>query len=454
MKYQHLAARVFDTPLLISRPKLKAVLSVLGPRLGFDLSRGEAPPAARIYAEDHDEETANGPSATAGLYVLEGGVARIPVFGTLVHRCSGISALSGMTSYVGLSGSLQAALADDNAHAVLLEVDSPGGEAGGAFDFADEIYAGRQIKPIWAIANDWADSGGYLIASAADRVIITQTGEAGSVGVAWCHVDYSEQNKMLGEAVTYLHAGARKIDGNPDNPLSKEAREIFQADIDAVYSLFVQSVARNRGLDEDAVRATEAGIFRAADAIKIGFADEIGTLRDTLETLAGEVSPSVLIPGTAFRAIGATTQMERSMTNKPSAPAGDPAVSKPDIETVDTASIRQEATTAAITAERARVGAILSCDEAKGREELARELAFQTEMSAGAAKKILAKAPVAQAAVTTEKQPNVLEAAMGKVANPAVGADGAHDKTEEQQASDLATRIVSAYRGPSSEKHH
>lgn len=441
MKYPHLAARVFDTPLLISRQKLATVLDVLGPRMGFDVRRGEAAPA-QVYAEDDNDVDGAVAVYSDGRrqYFLEDGVARIQIVGTLVHRAVGLEAMSGMSTYLDLSAAFHAAMEDENVKAILLEVDSPGGEANGCFDFADEIYAARGEKPIWAVAVDWADSGAYLIASAADRVIVTQSGEVGSIGVAWCHVDYSEQNKMLGTAVTYIYAGERKMDGWPDKPLSEPARARFQADVDKRYAAFVAAVARNRGLSEDAVRATQALTYLGADGVAVGLADAVGTLRESIELLAEQAQPSMMLSGPTDRAVYAQS-MEPFMSGKTNAPAGaEPAGAQPAVA-IDVDAVRREAVTQTQSAERARIGAIIGCDEAKGREDLARHLAFDTDMTAEAAKLALAKAPVAAA----ETQTNPLAAAMKAAGNPQVGPDNAAQQDEDP--AQVAAAIVSAVRG-------
>jgi hypothetical protein len=122
---------------------------------------------------------------------------------------------------------------------------SAGGEVGGLFDLVDRIHAIRAAsgKPIWAIAAEAALSAAYAIASAADRIYVTQTGEAGSIGVVAVHVDESGADAQDGLAWTFIHAGARKVDGNPHQPLSDHARADLQADVDLMYGRFVAVVA-------------------------------------------------------------------------------------------------------------------------------------------------------------------------------------------------------------------
>ena len=171
----HVAARLLGVPLAIHRPKLDVILAVLAPRIGLaDLAApsGFAPP------------TRAAPAATQGIAV-------IPIHGTLVRRTVGLEAASGLTSYAGLAAQLDAALESSQVDAILLDIDSPGGESGGVFDLADRIRAAAAVKPVWAVANDMAFSAAYALASAANRVIVSRTGGVGSIGVIAMHVDQS-----------------------------------------------------------------------------------------------------------------------------------------------------------------------------------------------------------------------------------------------------------------------
>ena len=178
----HLAARLFGVPLAIHRSKLDVILSVLGSRIGLaDLAAPVSyTPAAR----------APGPPS--------GKVAVIPIHGTLVRRTSGIEAESGLASYTGIAAQLDAALASPEIAAILLDIDSPGGESGGVFDLADRIRAASEVKPVWAVANDMAFSAAYALASAATRVFVARTGGVGSIGVIAMHVDQSVKDAQDG----------------------------------------------------------------------------------------------------------------------------------------------------------------------------------------------------------------------------------------------------------------
>jgi signal peptide peptidase SppA len=267
----HVASRVYGTPLLIARPKLDVILSVITPRmLGEPLS-------------------ANGESrARSSPRVTDAGIAVVPVMGTLVRRASGMNALSGMCSYHEIQTMAEDAFTNPDVKAVLLEIDSCGGEAGGVFDLAESLrdMAESTGKPLWAVADEAALSAAYAVACAADRIIVPRTGEVGSIGVVALHVDESGADAQAGLSYTYIHAGARKVDANPHEPLSGDARGALQADVDALHAEFVSLVAARRQCAEASIRATEARVYRGMDAVNIGLADAVGTLQQTHDQLA------------------------------------------------------------------------------------------------------------------------------------------------------------------------
>ena len=170
----HLASRLFGTPLLVHRAKLDVILAVLGDR------RNIQPPAADLALPGPRKL----PSGTPGIAV-------IPVHGTLVKRTAGLDAASGLTSYTEVAAMLDSALADPQVAGILLDIDSPGGEASGSFELARRVREASAVKPVWAVANDSAYSAAYAIGSAATRLIVSETGGVGSIGVIALHIDQS-----------------------------------------------------------------------------------------------------------------------------------------------------------------------------------------------------------------------------------------------------------------------
>lgn len=265
----YLASRLFGTPLLIHRPKLDVILSVVGQRIGMadmpsmptmDMAVYQRPPAAS--APD--------------------GIAVIPIHGSLVKRSLGMEVASGLTSYGEIAAMLDGALADLQVSGILLDIDSPGGEASGSFELARRVREVAAVKPVWAVANDAAYSAAYAIAASAQRLFVTETGGVGSIGVIALHVDQSVKDAKDGYRFTAVTAGAHKNDYSPHEPLSDSAKTELQGEVDRLYAIFTEHVAAMRNLDLEAVRATEAGLYFGANAVSQGLADGIQTLEATL----------------------------------------------------------------------------------------------------------------------------------------------------------------------------
>ena len=271
----HIAGRIFAAPLMISHAKLEVILGVLTPRL-----QGEALPLPKEQTQSRSYE------------VTSDGIAIIPILGTLVRRTMGLEALSGLTSYAELSKQLAEAVADISVRAILLDIDSPGGEAGGVFDLADQIYAARQIKPVWAAANEEAYSAAYALAASAEKIYVSRTGGVGSIGVIAVHLDQSQADADEGLKYTSIFAGQHKNDYSQHDPLSDPARASLQTEVTRIYELFVSSVATGRRLDPDIIRKTEAALFFGDEAVGAGLADKLGTFDDALSDLAASLSPN------------------------------------------------------------------------------------------------------------------------------------------------------------------
>lgn len=222
------------------------------------------------------------------------GIAIIPVHGPLSKRSGIFDAFFGFTSYELLSDLLSQAIDDSEVNAILLDIDSPGGEVAGLFDIADEIFAARDKKPIWAVANEEAFSAAYAIASSATKIFVSRTGGIGSIGVIASHVDQSSFDEKMGVKVTTIFAGGRKNDLNPHEPLTTGAAKVLQDEVNRLYEMFIQLVSRNRKITIANVRNTEAGLFFGSDGISMGLADDILTLPQTLELMTTKFQPKLM----------------------------------------------------------------------------------------------------------------------------------------------------------------
>jgi ClpP class serine protease len=378
-------------------------------------------------------------------YVVRDGVLQIPVKGVLLHDFP-YAFGSWATGYTYIQRALARGLADGNVRGIALIVDSYGGAAASCFDTSDKIFAARGQKPIRAYV-ETAYSAGYAIGCAADSMTVSKTSGTGSIGVVMTHFDLSRMLEDGGVKVTFIFSGAHKVDGNSYQPLADSVKARWQAWCDASRAEFCALVGRNRGITAAAAAATEAECYRPAEALKLKLIDGVAPLDDAvtafLDPQQSEESddptgdPEMTNPTTA------------SVPAAGAAPAAAAAPAAPAAAAAPAAPAAAAAPVATASTERARIGAILSSEEAKGRTDLANHLAFDTEMSVDAAKAVLAKAPAGQAAGAPAAPVNGFAAAMAEVKNPQVGANAdAGAKTDDQKAAELASSIVQAYRGP------
>lgn len=272
----HVASRIFGTPLAVAKPKVDAIIAAIGSRLGV-----------RVEAQGGPFEK----KTRKGISVTQDGIACIEVLGTLVRRLGPLDAESGMSSYGQIGSEFEKALGDHEVRGIVLLVDSPGGEVGGLFQLVSKLKLARGQKPVYAVAEDDAYSAAYAIASSAERIYVSpHTGGVGSVGVVALHVDQSRYDSKRGLSFEYVYAGAKKVDGNPHEPLSDGARSDLQAEVDRLYDLFVTTVSENRNVDAASIRATEAGLYSGDKAIAEGLADKVGGVEQAIEDMRAELA--------------------------------------------------------------------------------------------------------------------------------------------------------------------
>lgn len=329
-------------------------------------------------------------------FAFSNGIAIIPVHGTLINRFP--YSWGYVTGYNFIRQQTALAGQDPDVTGIVYDCNSYGGEAAGCFECSSDIARLANGKPTMTVIDSNCYSGGYAIACGTKRIVLTPSGGAGSVGVVTMHASYAGLLKEAGIKVTFIKAGKHKVDGNPYEDLTPEIEASIQKGIDQCYADFVGLVAKGRKMDDKAVRATEARIYRASEALSLGLIDAVATPQSALQSFMGELS-------------GSNPQLKKE-------DAMSTTENQPGAKTVTPEDLTK-ASADATTAERTRVSAILGCDEAKGRAKLANHLAFSTSMSADEAKKMLAAA-----AAETDAKGNPFEKVMDASEHPNVGAGG------------------------------
>lgn len=275
-----------STAWAMETSKLRAMMDVLDKRLSEPL------PDEQQIEQKFEAATLAQARPTVNQEIVPEGVAVLSISGIISQKMNLLTAFSGGTSTEIFGRRLDTAVADSKIETILIDVDSPGGSVYGTQELADKIYAAKSQsqKRIIAIANPIAFSGAYWLGSAADEFIVTPSGEVGSVGVRMMHIDQSRFDREQGVKYTLIHAGEYKVEGNPHEPLSVEAEDYYQQQVDVYYRSFISALARNRKKSESAIEETfgQGRTVTAAEAIERGMVDRTGTFDDVLKELVAD----------------------------------------------------------------------------------------------------------------------------------------------------------------------
>jgi signal peptide peptidase SppA len=244
-------------------------------------------------------------------------VAVLPLFGVIFPRANLMTEMSGATSAEVFGAQFSELVADPKISAIVIDVDSPGGQVDGIEELSQKIFEARGQKPIVAVADHTMASAAYWIGTAADELVASPSSEVGSIGVFAVHQDVSQALEKQGVKVSLISRGKYKVEGNPYEPLSEEARSAIDTRVGDYYDAFVNSVARNRGVEADAVRNGfgEGRVVGARQAVELGMADRLGTLEETIDRLlSNQALPG---PRQANQSVNGPGEMESSASSDP-----------------------------------------------------------------------------------------------------------------------------------------
>ena len=225
----------------------------------------------------------------SGRYQVINDTAVIPIQGVIAKRMNLFMRIffgGTSTQYVGQD--IKEALADNSIKSILLDIDSPGGTVDGTQELAQIIFNGRNQKPVVAYSDGMIASAAYWIGSAADNIYISgDTIDVGSIGVVTEHVDYSKYDEKAGVKITEIYAGKYKRIASQNQPLTKEGKQYIQDQVDYLYTIFVDEVARQRGVSSDIVLESMADgrIFTGKQAISAGLVDGVSTFDRLINTV-------------------------------------------------------------------------------------------------------------------------------------------------------------------------
>lgn len=291
-RYMRVIDFVSSTPWAIRASTLAVMVDVLRFRAG-----GE-----RLTTESIRERIALSPGGAArenrrdaqaqagGMPGSGTAIAVIPLHGVIAPRAAVFEETSssgaGLDQFVAL---LRQAVGNPDVSGIMLDVDSPGGSVAGVPEAAAEILRARETKKVWATANTLAASAAYWLAAAAEQVFVSPSAMVGSIGVFSAHEDLSKALELEGVKVTLISAGKYKTEGNPFEPLTDEARAAIQESVDAYMTMFVDAVAKGRGVKAKDVRGGfgQGRVVTAEQAVALGMADKVMTLEQAIDRMLG-----------------------------------------------------------------------------------------------------------------------------------------------------------------------
>jgi len=240
-------------------------------------------------------------------------IAVLPLLGPISQRAGLMTALFGGSSTERFGRMLDETAADASVGAIVLEVDSPGGSVAGVPELAVKVAAAKAKKPVVAVANGMMASAAYWIGSQASELVVTPSGEVGSIGVWSMHTDLSEALAKEGVKVTLISAGPHKTELNPYEPPSLEALEYEQQQVDRYYGEFVDAVADGRRKTAATVRKEMGGgrLVGPKAALAAGMADRVATIETTIRRLGGRLAEQDRAAAEAERRRVILERMER-----------------------------------------------------------------------------------------------------------------------------------------------
>jgi signal peptide peptidase SppA len=223
------------------------------------------------------------------------GVAIVKIEGPLTQRSTFI-----WDSYESIRPRVAAAFADSSSRAVMLEINSPGGVVDGVFELAADLRAmalANPTKRFVAFTDSMAASAAYAIASAAPEIFVSSTGQVGSIGVINALVDTTALDKAQGVKFSVIASGERKRDGNPHVAISEEAEDVMRSNVNALASIFFETVNRARpNVSAADLQSLDGALFFGTHAVKVGLANGVTTKSDLLASLAQASTASAVTP--------------------------------------------------------------------------------------------------------------------------------------------------------------
>lgn len=201
--------------------------------------------------------------------------------GPLTYRTSGWEAMCGGTSYEMLKEQMEA-FVSYGAKTVAWMMSSGGGEAYSMIDTANYLrkLADENDIKIVAFVDGMAASACYGLGCVADEIVSTADSQVGSIGVLIQLMNNSKALEMAGYERTFISAGSDKVPFDKDGAFTESFMTKLQEQVDDLYEGFTSHVAGYRGVSQEAIKNTEANVFKAKDALQLGLVDKVMTVEE------------------------------------------------------------------------------------------------------------------------------------------------------------------------------
>lgn len=287
MKHPHIVAEFAATPWAMMPERINAFAAAIQrhqgdqPRAMDDEGTGQ-----RINAWDARKAEARKQAS--------GGIAVLPLYGTIMQRANMMTDWCGGTSTMQFAAAFDDAMADSTIGSILIDIDSPGGSVYGVGELADKIIKARGQKLIIGYANSLAASAAYWVGAACSELYVTPGGEVGSIGVWMAHEDWSKNMDDQGVKVTLISAGKFKTEGNPYEPLASDAQGFMSGRVEDYYNAFSKGVAKGRNVGIAQVRdgMGQGRVLGADAALAEKMVDGICTFDDVVKKMQKSMQAS------------------------------------------------------------------------------------------------------------------------------------------------------------------
>jgi signal peptide peptidase SppA len=293
------------------------------------------------------------------------GIAILPVSGPIFRYANLFTEISGATSIEVLATDFRRAMEDPAVRAIILEVNSPGGEVDGTSEFAQHVFEARGQKPIIGYISHLGASAGYWIPSACDEIVCADTAMIGSIGVVGAARISKDKNVI--EFVSSQSPNKRP------NPQTEAGRAQLQKHVDDLAQVFIETIARNRSMSAEAVvdRGAAGGLMIGRLAVEAGLADRVGTLEGVIAELSDSNSEKPNTRAT-LQTKGVETMADKVTTDKKDTDNKPDATLPPKAEAKDAPVDDKSAELAAAQAEneklKAQLAETLSAKETQDKE--------------------------------------------------------------------------------------